>query len=469
MACLLRQCPSFCFPCPYSQFFLPIIGQKTYAERLFPFMQSACTIWRRAIILDMEPQRSLESVISRTTARPFRFKFSFLFIGITGAIAYINSMEGCRSDLPIDAAYGIGVLLMILLGLEWFEQNRFQSLPPLTALALLAFRMALIEGIVALDCSHNALFLYAMVPYSAYFTLGSRASVATSLFYILLVLWRSGDSGGSELLGFGFVMMFVPLIAYIIRKDDENRAHTEDLLADLEASHLQLQAYTEQVAELSAAEERYRLARDIHDSLGHYLTAVNIQLEKALLYQERNPGEATQAIRDAKQAAADALSDVRRSVGALRQSQDRFLLSEALERLAQGVEDDQLVIDFQVLGDESGYARSTLMALYRAAQEGLTNIQKHARASHVHLEVDFGPQEAVLRLQDDGRGFSQDFMAPENTTDLGGFGLRGLRERLDLLRGRLDVHSIPDHGTELVVVAPKSPFSLRMEGREGSE
>jgi signal transduction histidine kinase len=156
-------------------------------------------------------------------------------------------------------------------------------------------------------------------------------------------------------------------------------------------------------------------------------------------------------------------------VGALRQRQPNFSLAEALERLAKGVEDDQLVVDLHIDGDESGYARSTLMALYRAAQEGLTNIQKHARASHVRLEIELGQEEAVLRLRDDGCGFSPDFSEPETVGDEGGFGLRGLRERLELLRGRLDIHSVPEHGTELFVAAPRNPFGLSTEGKDGSQ
>lgn len=413
----------------------------------------------------MNAQRSLENVIKRTTSRPFRFKFAMLYIGITGSVAYLNGMTGCSQDAPIDAVYGIGFLVLLLLALEWFEQNRFPDSPPRwTILLLLGAKMAVIEGVVALDCSIVSLFLYPMIPYSAYFALSGRSSFIISFFYIALNIWRAGRLNSvwyldptvtTNMLAFTFVMLFVPLVAYIIRMDDEHRQRTEQLLMDLAESHTQLQAYTDQVADLAATEERNRLARDIHDTLGHYLTAVNIQLEKALLYQQRNPEEANQAIRDAKKAAEEALHDVRRSVSALRNPRARFSLVDSLEKLIRGVNCDEMAVDLQILGDETAYPSSVMIALYRAAQEGLTNIQKHAGASKVELYVELGDQQACLILKDNGHGFDPAMLA--GTAVQPGFGLRGIHERLELLRGQLSLDSSLHQGTVLTVTVPRTP------------
>ncbi|MEJ2750895.1 MAG: sensor histidine kinase, partial [Anaerolineae bacterium] len=224
--------------------------------------------------------------------------------------------------------------------------------------------------------------------------------------------------------------------------------------ADLEATNRRLQVYAAQVAELAAMEERNRLARDIHDSLGHYLTAVNIQLEKALAFHSRSPEEAEQAIRDAKQAASEALQDVRRSVGALRSEADRFSLEQSLQELIKGIGNGRIHIDLRFTGSERGYTRLSLMALYRAAQEGLTNIQKHAQATQVVVEVKLGRDEASLCLHDDGQGFDtaliEEWMAAPNQT----FGLQGIRERLELVRGEMKLTS-NEEGTRLFVTVPK--------------
>jgi len=414
----------------------------------------------------MSARRSLETVIRRTTSRPFRFKFSISYIGIVGVVAVLRSLSSCSQTFSFPPAMGIGLIVLVLLAFEWLEQTRFGSrLTGRTAFALLTARMVLFEGAVALDCTGIALFLYPMGSYSAYFAFGGGASIAVSFFYVLLVAWRTrlvnpgwflNPEAISYVLVFAIVMMFGPLVAHIIRRDDENRRRTETLLSDLEVSHVKLQSYTEQVAELAAAEERNRLARDIHDSLGHYLTAVNIQLEKALLYQERNPEEATQAIRDAKQAATDALRDVRISVSALRDTDERFSLTASLEKLIHDFSSDSLNIVLSVNGDETAYPRSTLTALYRAAQEGLTNVQKHAHAKQVDLTIDLGDHEAQLVLRDDGQGFDPKILHQPKTVPQLGFGLRGIQERLNLVRGQLTLQSTPRKGTVLSVVVPKA-------------
>ena len=407
---------------------------------------------------EMSDKQPSDAELRRPASRPLRFTFSLLYIGIAGAITYLYGITSCGNPILTGKITQAGLLLLLLslLGLEWFERRRYPNAPPtVAAFVLLVIRMILVESVVALDCTKIALFLYPMVPFGAHFALGSRMSTLLSLFYVLLIVWRTGrldsvwylDPGvTSNLLAFTFVMLFVPLIAHIIRRDDESRWQTERLLADLESSHLKLRVYAEQVAELAAAEERNRLARDIHDSLGHYLTAVNIQLEKALAYQDHDPEEATQAIRDAKQAAADALRDVRRSVSALRSPEGCFSLKTALENLVGGLDNDRIAVDFSITGDETGYSRFVLMALYRAAQEGLTNVQKHAQASHVALSVQLGEYEARLVLRDDGQGFDTRVLNGSISPQEQGFGLRGIRERLEMVRGQLALRSSPQRG-----------------------
>lgn len=424
---------------------------------------------------EQAPPLSLESVLRRTTSRPFRFKFSVLYISITGAVAYLNGVANCQGSLPFDFNSWIAVILVVLLWLEWFEESRYRNSPPrMIALGMLAVRILLIEGIVALDCNRIAVFLYPMIPYSAYFAFGARTSVFLSLFYVVFNIWRvsqveqlwyTNPEAASNILALTFVMLFVPLIAHIIRRDDAHRQETEQLLADLEVSHRRLQAYTEQVAELSAAEERVRLARDIHDSLGHYLTAVHIQLEKALAYQERNPKEATQAMLDAKQAAGEALRDIRRSVSALRAPETEFHLGEELEKLVRKIDSPALKVTMDFSGDESPYPRSTRIALYRAAQEGLTNIQKHAQARHAFLRVAFDQQVARLVLRDDGAGFNLQHLQGNGTSASTSFGLRGIRERLEMLRGSLVVQSAPEQGTVLIAEVPRATEILNPETR----
>ena len=195
-------------------------------------------------------------------------------------------------------------------------------------------------------------------------------------------------------------LMFTVTMAQLINRERASRARAEHLLAQLAVSHQQLQDYTEQAVELAATKERNRMARDIHDSLGHYLTVINVQLEKAVALHDRYPEQEGQAVRDAKVLASEALQDVRRSVGTLRATQDTFSAHRALGAMIEYMQGNQLAIELHVEGRENDYAPESLRALYRAAQEGLTNIQKHAVATKVRIELQFGEEEATLYLSD---------------------------------------------------------------------
>jgi signal transduction histidine kinase len=101
-----------------------------------------------------------------------------------------------------------------------------------------------------------------------------------------------------------------------------------------------------------------------------------------------------------------------------------------------------------------------LITLYRAAQEGLTNVQKHAGANHAILQITLGEQEGKLRLHDDGKGFDPTHLGNGQITGEQGYGLQGVRERLELIGGTLQVESAPNGGTTLLAAAPKQRLNL---------
>jgi signal transduction histidine kinase len=138
---------------------------------------------------------------------------------------------------------------------------------------------------------------------------------------------------------------------------------------------------------------------------------------------------------------------VRRSVAALRVSPaDRASLPAALSQLADAAQAAGLPTTVTVVGAERPLDPQQAQALYRAAQEGLTNARKHAQAAAATLTLDFGDANRVrLTVADDGRGAS--------TTD-GGFGLIGLRERVQLVGGSLTVQTAPGAGLALIVEVP---------------
>lgn len=256
------------------------------------------------------------------------------------------------------------------------------------------------------------------------------------------------------------VLFFTLLLARAMSQAIQAQQKLTGLLTSLELSHSQLKQYSTRVAELAATEERNHLARDIHDSLGHHLAAINIQLEKANAYRERDPNRAYKAVNHAQRTVQDALKDVRESVSSLRQGSKPFLFEEALKNLIQRMHHSELEISLKQSGDSSRYTRLKLMTLYRVIQEGLTNVHKHAGANQVAIALDFGEQHVSLDLTDNGAGFDvtawQLRKSEQNTQ-----GLIGLQERLSLVGGTFDINSRPQ-GTSLTASIPQ--FNAQHQG-----
>lgn len=259
--------------------------------------------------------------------------------------------------------------------------------------------------------------------------------------YINLLPWVAG-------------LCFIIGTTQLARREQEARERSEMLLIELTAAHRQLQDYAAQAGQLATTEERNRIAREIHDSLGHYLTIVNVQLETALALRERDPARADRATGEAKRLASEALADVRRSVAALRPSalEGQSLRAAIESQVADFRAHSGLPVELRIEGDEARCSQAAGLAVYRTTQEGLTNIRKHAGAHHVGLQLHFGPLATELIINDDGRGLP--VKAPERPRDGSGFGLNGLRERATVLGGTLELHAPTGGGTELRLTLP---------------
>lgn len=195
-------------------------------------------------------------------------------------------------------------------------------------------------------------------------------------------------------------------------------------------------------------QERNRLAREIHDNLGHYLTVVNVQIEAAKVMMDSEPERALEAMDKAQELAQKGLTSVRESVSSLRESPvSNRSLSEAIASLVQEIQSTGIVTEFQVTGESQPLEHKVALALYRAAQEGLTNVSRHARASRVDVLLDYQPTEVRVQVEDNGVGSAE---------IAGGFGLLGIRERMQLLGGSLEVSTEVGKGFCLTAFVPIS-------------
>ena len=210
---------------------------------------------------------------------------------------------------------------------------------------------------------------------------------------------------------------------------------------------MQLMRLSEQSREAAVMAERNRMARDIHDTLAQGFTGVIMQLEAAKgATVQGDLAEAANRIERASDLARSSLGEARRSVRALRPRSLRagklFLaLDDLLKRMAEGT---NLNAEFQAEGDERAIPSDYEEGLLRITQEALTNAVKHANARNFKATLSIGADKIQLRLVDDGRGFD-----PQKEHD--GFGLIGMKERVDRMGGEFIIRTKQNVGTEILV------------------
>jgi two-component system NarL family sensor kinase len=205
-------------------------------------------------------------------------------------------------------------------------------------------------------------------------------------------------------------------------------------------------------ADIGAAQERNRIAREIHDTLAQGLTAIALQLETAdaLLDAKPESERAQKAVQQALELARSNLEEARRSVLDLRAAPlEGRTLPEALQSLLDDVSQrETITATLEISGDSRPLSSRLEMALYRAAQEAITNIVRHAHATSVEMEIVYAPDEVRLVLSDNGVGFDPD------TIPGGRYGLIGLNERAHLLNGTFEVCSVIGEGTHISLAMP---------------
>lgn len=222
--------------------------------------------------------------------------------------------------------------------------------------------------------------------------------------------------------------------------------------AELAEAHRQLLDHTDQAEALATQTERTRVAREIHDGLGHHLTVVGMQVRAARAVLAQDPSRAGTLLAGAEQQARAALGEVRRSVAALREPGEERPVGEALAGLASESTAAGLSATVEVHGTARPLGTEAAHVLYRATQEGLTNVRRHADdASAVRVLLDFGGSGVVqLRVEDDGSASTLpavDGAAP-------GYGLVGIRERAERLGGSLRLGRSAAGGLAMTVELP---------------
>ncbi|HEU5108623.1 MAG TPA: sensor histidine kinase [Micromonosporaceae bacterium] len=260
----------------------------------------------------------------------------------------------------------------------------------------------------------------------------------------LVHLGMSWQEGLREGLGTLVAAVFAAALTELVLREQRSRA-------ELTRAHERLREYAERVERLAAAQERNRVARDIHDGLGHSLTVVQMQVKAARAVLP-DVDRADAVLAKAQHQAEEALAEVRRSVSTLREPRPPVPLPEALRALADEASAAGVPTSLGVSGPTRPLPAEAEESLFRAAQEGLTNVRKHAGATRAELVLDYSRPVAVsVEVRDDGAGLPA---AADGAAEAAGVGLVGVRERAAHVGGRMSLDSIPGGGATLRVEVP---------------
>jgi signal transduction histidine kinase len=287
---------------------------------------------------------------------------------------------------------------------------------------------------LAVSSSQGAAIIPAVVAIVASTRLQKRVGLAFVIVLIGAFLIAVGIALGwapISLFSYGLGLTFAYLAARSNNELREEQSRTKALLHELQQNRdAQIQA--------AAINERARIAREIHDVLAHTLAALSVQLENArvILNRHASDREAAAAVERAHHLAREGLNETRRAVSALRGEQ--IPGPDELKQLVEGFQRDTgISASLRVDGTARPLGAESQLALYRTAQEALTNIRKHASPQRVEVLVRYQPSSTELLVSDHGEKAAR---AAAN----GGYGLIGMRERAELLGGTLDARSTED-------------------------
>ncbi|MGL5832514.1 MAG: sensor histidine kinase [Waterburya sp.] len=336
--------------------------------------------------------------------------------------------------------------LLLQLALLWipFLQNS-ESTWYITAYLVIVIRACLIfelkETVVAttliLIVVMASIFLY----YPDFLIFQSASAKSTT---ITLEQYKTIKNIGmiSALFLFGLCVACISIMIKALQREYDSRQK-------LALAHNKLREYAMLAEDKATLDERNRIAREIHDSLGHALTAQSIQLDNAIAFWQLEPTKAYNFLTEAKTLVTTALQEIRYSVATMRadplQEQN---LEIAIATLLKEFSQRTTIVPQCHISLLYPLSKEVKTTLYRIVQEALTNISKHSEATKVIVELTAFPEHLSLLITDNGKGFDPQ----QNTT---GFGLQGVRERVAALAGYLQMSSDFGRGCTITINIPR--------------
>ena len=244
------------------------------------------------------------------------------------------------------------------------------------------------------------------------------------------------------------IVIFIVIYVTLYTRQAEARAQAQSLLVDLEKANQELSEYADRVEDLTIANERQRMARELHDTLSQGLAGLILQLEAADAYLAQNNDEkARQIVQQSMHEARTTLDSSRRAIDNLRQPSAETV-EEAIRYEAAKFSDVTGIPCDPKLELSGSFPEDIREAVVRSVAEGLNNIAHHADAHRAEIVAVIENNTMKVTLKDDGRGFDQERIPS------GHYGIIGMRERIRSIGGQLEITSSPQQGTSICMTIP---------------
>jgi signal transduction histidine kinase len=377
--------------------------------------------------------------------REYWFDGLVVAAAIGGALELVLSQDAADApDLPL----AVSVVLEAALTLTLLARRRYPFAAPagmLVAGAALSFWEAplIVFTFAGFVTALAAAFLLGMLEDRRQALVGLLITIAA----LLIIIWNDPNREGGDLFFSPLLFLTVWLCGFGLSRRLERAREAEERAARLEQAR-------EKEALAAVAEERARIARELHDVVGHSVSVMTVQASGVRRLLKPDQEREREALLIVEQAGREALAEMRRLVGVLRRPEEAPALApqpslQYLDQLVENARESGLPVDVRVEGEASELPAGVDLTAYRLVQEALTNAMKHANATRAEVTVRYGPDGVELIVSDDGRGSS------DGKAESGGHGLVGMRERVAVYGGELEAGPSPGGGFTLRARLPK--------------
>lgn len=297
-------------------------------------------------------------------------------------------------------------------------------------------------------------YLFFMLSVFATIELSFKIGIIWILIFSLICLTVYTLQGGIQAgilysLLYGVGSFFFAGFGYALSVAIESKERSEKLLKELSQANKKLKEYAEKVKQLAILEERNRLSREMHDSIGHHLVTVSLRLEILKKIINEKPEEAKKLVEVAKNEVSKSLEELRNVVKTLRKPIEFDApLKESIRNLVETYSSLKgIKTNLEIDEDIPQLSDDYKITLFRVCQEALTNIEKHSRASEIWIKLKKNEGKIVFEVEDNGVGFSKN--PKENS-----FGLTGLRERAKIFKGDFFFENRKEGGARIIFSLP---------------